>query len=145
MRTPLTILAITFSMIATIQADQESDAVPPVTEKTKVALAYLKRLSEGEIDIAKHTALSEHCGIQRRKVIRTRIEFVNKNYFHKGDTLTFVEQKIDGNLAGILIRAENPATPLSTRVHAVALIKKGKSWKAAPPARLVLKYGIWIR
>lgn len=132
MRTPLTILAITFSMIATIQADQEPDAVPPVTDKTKVALAYLKRLSEGEIDIAKHTALSEHCGIQRRKVIRTRIEFVNKNYFHKGDTLTFVEQKIDGNLAGILIRAENPATPLSTRVHAVALIKKGKSWKAAP-------------
>jgi len=132
MRIPLTILSIVFAMIATIRADQVSKAEPPATEQTKVALAYLQRLSKGEIDITKHTALSEHCGIQRRKVIRTRIEFLNKNYFHKDDTLTFEEQKVDANLAGVLIRAENQATPLSTRVHAVALIKKGKLWKAAP-------------
>ncbi len=116
-------LTFGFSLAATsLSASPESE----------VALNYIKKLSHGNVDLAKHTALSPHCGIQRRKIIRERLNHLRKNTFRPDDSLTLETQKNMGNLAAVIIRATNPATPLSIRVHAIALIKKGTQWKPAP-------------
>lgn len=136
MRNPAIIFyhSLVFIAIAATVTGAEDHAAnnSAADDRARVALTYLNQLAKGELDLAKHTALSEHCGIQRRKVLRTRIDFLKKNYFRDGDALTIEAQKVDSGLAGILVRAENTAAPLSTRIHTVALIKKGKAWKAAP-------------
>ncbi len=127
----ITILALTLTLAISSQADELKNK-PAMGEDTQSALSYLNHLANGDIDFVKHTALSPHCGIQRRKEIRERIELLTKSYFHDGDQFLLETKKIDGDFAAILFRSENAAAPLSSRIHAVAMLKNAGVWKAAP-------------
>ncbi|MBT8037556.1 MAG: hypothetical protein KJO21_08435 [Verrucomicrobiae bacterium] len=98
----------------------------------QAALHYIQHLAKGDIDLTKHTALSPHCGLQRRKTIDDRISFFQKNELRQGDTFSIESSQVNNHLAAILVRAKNPAAPLSDRIHAVALVKNKNTWKPAP-------------
>ena len=107
---------------------QEGDQDPKATQ----AISYLQKVSKGEIDIAKHTALSPNCSIARRKIIRERLNFLRSNYLRSKEVFTVEEIKEGDQFAAVLIRAEHPSSPLSSRVYAIALLKTGDTWKPAP-------------
>jgi len=126
-------LGLTLGLTLAISCHGEAlENRPTVGEDTKAALNYLNLLSKGDIDIVKHTALSPHCGIQRRKAIRERIDLLTKSYFRDGDQFLLETKKTKGDFAAILFRSENAAAPLSTRIHALAMVKTAGIWKAAP-------------
>ena len=129
--TPIAFIALMFTNMA-LALDQNNGEKSQDAERVQVAMTYIKRLSKGELDLTKHTALSRHCGPERLKELRAYVNFQRKNYFRENDLLIIETQKTHANFAGILIRVENPATPLSARVHAVALIKKENTWLPAP-------------
>ena len=100
--------------------------------KGELAITYLKRIAKGELDLAKHTALSPNCSIARRKIIRDRINLVQSEYLREDDSLTFEAVKDEGQFSAILIRADHPSSPLSSRIFSVALLQKDGAWKVAP-------------
>lgn len=127
------LLATTTPLLSSAHAQtakNTSPTLPPAL--TKAAVTYLQLLAKGDIDLLKQTALSPHCGIQKQKTIRKRLDFLRVNHFRKGDTFTPQTTKIDAHLAGVLVRADNPSAPLTTHVHAVAIIKTKDGWKPAP-------------
>lgn len=133
MRTPSIISFIGFMFTTMAMAlDQDKGSKSQDAERAQVAITYLKRLSKGELDLTEHTALSRHCGPKRFNELRAHIEFLRKNGFRENDSLSIETQKTDTNLAGVLIRANNPATPFNPRVHAIALIRKKEVWLPAP-------------
>ncbi len=99
---------------------------------SEVAIQHLKRLSEKKVDLTKDTALSPHCGAFRRKKILQLLEFFVQNNLRIGEHYSLENQKILGDLAGVLIRADHPTAPLSPRVHAIALVKKNNQWIPTP-------------
>lgn len=129
MKSIITTLALAFAL--SCHGDEFADN-PSADGSNQAALSYLNHLSKGELDIEKHTALSPHCGLQRRKTIRERIAFLQKNDFRQGDTFSIESTKVENHLAAVLVRATNPAAPLSDRIHAVALVKDKKEWQPAP-------------
>lgn len=104
----------------------------PESNLEQVAIQYIQKLSSDRIDLGQDTAISDHCSIQRRKEIREQLDFLRKTHFRKGDQFSLDQQKIDGAFAGVLLRSENSRAPLGTRIHAIALIRKGQAWLAAP-------------
>ena len=102
------------------------------TTEANVAIQYIKKLAKDEVDLNRDTAISEHCGIQRRKVIREQLTFLRKTHFSDGDTFTVESQQTKGDFAAVLLRAENSSSPLSTRIHALALVRKKENWLVAP-------------
>jgi hypothetical protein len=126
-------LVTTIALAFTLSCYGDEPADKPIAGKdTQAALNYLKQLSKGDVDLEKHTALSPHCGIQRRKTIQERIGFLQKNNFRQGDTFSVESTKVNNHLAAILVRATNPEAPLSDRIHAVALVQQNEVWKPAP-------------
>lgn len=100
--------------------------------RAALAISYLKRVAKGELDIAKHTALSPNCSIARRKIIRERLKLLQSSYLRKDDNYSLEAIKADGQFAAALIRAEHPSTPLTSRIFAIALLHKKDGWKASP-------------
>ncbi len=129
MKRIITTLALAFAL--SCHGDDFADN-PAAEEHAQAALSYLNHLLNGDIDVEKHTALSPHCGLQRRKTIRERIAFLQKNDFRQGDTFSIESTRVKNSLAAVLVRASNPAAPLSDHIHAVALVKDKDVWKPAP-------------
>ncbi len=100
--------------------------------KSQLAINYLKKVAQGELDIAKDTALSPNCSISRRKSIREHLNLLQSNYLRENDTFTVESVKDGDQFSAVLIRAENPSAPLSSRVFSIALIRKKDGWKPAP-------------
>jgi len=101
-------------------------------DEAKRAASYLKALNKGKYDLTDITALSPNCQITWRKEIKEQLEFYAKTSLSKGDVYTFEEKKTVGKLSAILLRAENPTSPLSTRIHAIAMLEREKGWLPAP-------------
>ncbi|MFK7910370.1 MAG: hypothetical protein AB8F34_07180 [Akkermansiaceae bacterium] len=101
-------------------------------KKSEAAITFLKRIASGDLDVAKHTALSPNCSDARRKIIRERLKFLQSKYLNENDTLTVEAVKDDGRFSGVLIRAEHPSSPLTSRVLAIAMLRIENRWRAAP-------------
>lgn len=117
---------------AAVAADGNQGVKSAEDELSRVAITYLERISGAGLDLANHTALSKHCGQARLKELREQIDFLRENGFRGNDKLSIETCKTDGHLASVLVRADNPISPLDIHIHAVALIKKEGSWLAAP-------------
>lgn len=100
--------------------------------ENQAAIQYLNKLAQGKIDLSEDTALSPHCGINKRKIIREQLVFLQNTHFKQGDHFKFEAKKISGDFAAILVRSENKSTPLNTRIHSVALLHRDNQWKPAP-------------
>lgn len=123
----LVIFYLTLSLSSFLKAEVSSDL-----EATKSAVNYLKMLTSDKYDLTENTALSRHCELSRRKEIRTQLEFYRKTNLATGDVYTLEEVQTKGPLSALLLRAENPASPLSIRIHALAMIKRNDQWLPAP-------------
>lgn len=126
------IAALSFLLLLPLGHHSLAGADEAVGQDVKAAADYLRRLSGAAFDIADGTALSPNCGINRRKEIREQLELYRKTSLENGSTYTLAEKKTDGAFSALLIRSENPAAPLSTRVHAVAMLRRGEVWLPAP-------------
>ena len=129
----LSALAI-FAIIATAasQADDQKIAAAEKEKQARAALLYLQLVSNGELKIDDHTAISKHCSPKRRSELETQIKRSRESRFKVNDTLSIEAQITDSTFAAVLVRAENVINPLDTRIHPVALLKKNKLWIPAP-------------
>lgn len=105
---------------------------PNQAKEVDAAMRYIHQMAEGTIDLTQDTAISSYSGIQRQKTIREQLDFLRKTRFSEGDIFTFEAQKNQGDFAAVLLRSENSRTPLSIRIHTLALIQKKGTWLAAP-------------
>ena len=101
-------------------------------EEVKAARLYLTKLSHENLDLAQDTALSDHCSPQRRKQIEEQLKSFSQTHLDDNDTFIFEATKNEGDFAAVLLRSQNPATPLVPRVHAIALLRRQQHWIAAP-------------
>lgn len=120
-------LSITTCLSLFIQAQETGG-----TQASKSAISYLKKLSDGKLELTDNTALSSYCDINRRKEITNQLEFYRKTSLPQGDKYLLEEQKTLGALAAVIVRAENPVTPLNTRMHTIAMVKRNGAWLPAP-------------
>lgn len=104
------------------------------TAKTvsELAISYLKKIAHGDLDIARDTALSSNCSSSRRIKIREHLTFIQQNYFRKNDTFSLELVKEGEQFSAVLIRVENTAAPLNTRIISVAMAREKDGWKPAP-------------
>jgi len=110
-------------------AEEEAAEQP---QDFKAAVSYMKLLTEGKYELAENTALSPHCELSRRKEIRDQLEFYSQTSLRNGDIFHLEEKKSAGAFTAILLRSENPLTPLSTSIHAIAMLKRNNLWLPAP-------------
>ena len=118
-------LILPFSLLAKAEVLDES-------ESSKAAVSYLKMLTDGKYNLLENTALSNHCELSRRKEIITQLEFYRKTSLDQGDTYTLEATQTKGSLSALLLRAKNPASPLSTSIHAIAMVSRDGKWLPAP-------------
>lgn len=104
------------------------------TAKTvsELAISYLKKIANGDLDVTKDTALSSNCSSSRRIKIREHLTFIQQNYFRKNDTFSLELLKEGKQFSAVLIRVENTAAPLNTRIISVAMAREKDGWKPAP-------------
>jgi hypothetical protein len=104
------------------------------TAKTvsELAISYLKKIANGDLDVTKDTALSSNCSSSRRIKIREHLTFIQLNYFRKNDTFSLELLEQGKQFSAVLIRVENTATPLDTRIISVAMAREKDGWKPAP-------------
>lgn len=105
---------------------------PELSQDFKAASSYLRMLNEGKFDIAGSTALSPNCELSRRKEIREQLEFYRKTSLNRGDAFILEEKKTDGKFMALLLRSKNPTSPLTTRIHAIAMLQRDQIWRPAP-------------
>jgi len=96
------------------------------------AVSYLKMLSQDKYTLIENTALSIHCTPNRHKEITEQLKFYRKTNLNDGDVYSIEEKKFNGDFAALLIRSENPASPLRSQIHALAMIKRNGAWLPAP-------------
>jgi len=101
-------------------------------EEVHAAIIYFQKLKENKVELTQDTALSEHCSPTRRQKIKEQIQFFSETHLHPNDTFSLEKTKVLGNLAAVLLKTQNSRTPLSIRIHAVALIRRNQKWSAAP-------------
>ena len=101
-------------------------------KQAHAALHYLQLISDGELKLGDHTALSKHCSPKRRSELETRIKRSRQSHFKANDILSIEAQLTDSAFCAVLVRAENTINPLNTRIHPVALLRKDKLWIPAP-------------
>jgi len=101
-------------------------------KQAHAALHYLQLVSDGELNLGDHTALSKHCSPKRRSELETRIKRSRQSRLKANDILSIEAQLTDSAFCAVLVRAENTINPLDTRIHPVALLRKDKLWIPAP-------------
>ena len=126
----LAIIAITAT--AASQADDQKFVTAEKEKQARAALLYLQLVSDGELKLDDHTAISKHCSPKRRSELETQIKRSRESRFKANDTLSIEAQLTNSTFAAVLVRAENVINPLDTRIHPVALLKKNKLWIPAP-------------
>ncbi|MDB4265334.1 hypothetical protein N9891_01145 [bacterium] len=97
---------------------------------SEVALEFLQKVqTSGE---AEGLGISDFCGPVKKKMIeerwQSRAAWLEAGEFRLGS----LGEKIDGDLAAVLIGARSQENPDSASVIALGLVKKGDDWKVAP-------------
>jgi hypothetical protein len=96
------------------------------------AMRFLEKTRSRKINMEPggDTALSPQTSPSKRREIARRLERLADDL--GGDPLEAGSVKLDGEMAGVLIRKSDGFDPDSLRVFAVAMVKRGDAWVAAP-------------
>jgi len=96
------------------------------------ALRYVTKLRSGEVDLGpgKDTALSPATGPDKRKLIADRVKRLAGEL--GPGAVEAGAQKLDGDMAAVLIHQATGFDPARLRVVAIGLIQKDGTWHPAP-------------
>ncbi len=103
------------------------------SEPSKAALQLFQKIQGADsVQVNDELAISSFCGPEKRKLIRSRWE--ERISWLKGSDfeLSPILEKIDGELAVVLLGARSEASPDAASVMALGLVKKGEEWKVTP-------------
>ena len=101
-------------------------------EVGEAALRFMEKAREGELDLepGRDTALAPQTSSRKREEIAGRLERLAGDI---GDnTLELAATRVDGGLAGAVVRATSGFDPTNIRVFAIALVKRDDRWLPAP-------------
>ncbi len=98
----------------------------------KTALAFLEKVRLRKVDLEPggDTALSAQTAAEKKRQIARRLERLAGDL--GSDPLEISEVKLDENFAAVLVRKIGGFDPGGMQVFAVALVKRGAEWTAAP-------------
>lgn len=98
----------------------------------ETAIRFLEKTRSRKINLepGADTALSPQTSTAKRREIARRLERLADDL--GGDPLEVGDVKLDGDMAGVLVRKDDGFDPASLRVFAIALVKRGDAWMAAP-------------
>ena len=82
----LAIIAITAT--AASHADDQKFVTAEKEKQARAALLYLQLVSDGEMKLDDHTAISKHCSPKRRSELETQIKRSRESRFKANDTLS---------------------------------------------------------
>jgi hypothetical protein len=107
-------------------------AVAASTDPGETAVRFLEKVRDKEINLdpGADTALSPQTSSSKRKQIARRLERMARDL--GTDPLEVGAVKLDGELAGVLVRKISGFDPNRMQVFPVALVKRGAEWAVAP-------------
>lgn len=107
-------------------------AVAAPSNPGETALHFLEKVRTKNLNLAPgaDTALSPQTSEAKRKEIARRIERMAQDL--GDDPLEVGAVKLDGDLAGVLVRKINGFDPNRMQIFPIALVKYGVEWTAAP-------------
>ncbi len=96
------------------------------------AIRFLEKTRSGKINLEPggDTALTPQTSAAKRREIARRIERLADDL--GSDPLEAGPVKLDGEMAAVLIRKNDGFDPSSEQVFAIAMVKRGDAWVAAP-------------
>jgi hypothetical protein len=103
-------------------------------EAGEAALALMQNLrdSDERSKTVGRLGISESCGPRKMESIRDhwngRLSWAEEGQF----SFALIEEKVDGDLAGVLIGATTPRSPDLSTVILLALVRKGEEWRVGP-------------
>lgn len=101
-------------------------------EHREAAIRFLEKTRSRQLNLEPggDTALSPQTSAAKRREIARRLERLAEDLGNA--PLEAGAVKIDGEMAGVLIRKNDGFDPTSQQVFAIALVKRGDAWLAAP-------------
>ncbi len=107
-------------------------AVAAPSDPGETAVHFLEKVRAKNLDLAPgaDTALSPQTSEVKRKEIARRIERMAQDL--GDDPLEVGAMKLDGDLAGVLVRKISGFDPNRMQIFPIALVKRGTEWTAAP-------------
>jgi len=107
-------------------------AVAASTDPGETAVRFLEKVRDKEINLdpGADTALSPQTSSSKRKQIARRLERMARDL--GTDPLEVGAVKLDGELAGVLVRKISGFDPNRMQVFPIALVKRGAEWAVAP-------------
>ncbi len=94
------------------------------------AVEWLRAVAAGRTDPADGTALSKDLTHQRREAIRQQLTRLRARL--RPDDLKALEDKQDGDLAGVIVSQVTGYDAATVQVHAVAMVRREGKWLPAP-------------
>lgn len=129
------LLPLAIVTVITASADCEERRGNSSTEKGKqasAALLYVNLLSDGELNIKEHTAISRHCSAKRLTELKAQVSLFKTRYSSTNHLFEVKEQKAAANFAAVLVSADNLSNPLETHILPIALVLRNGKWIPAP-------------
>lgn len=96
------------------------------------AVEFVKKLGNGKVDLTPETdtAIVSEISPNKKESILQRLQRLTVEL--NGGKIEIGPTRIDGTLAGVIVRMVDPADPMSVRVLPLAMVRNGETWRAAP-------------
>jgi hypothetical protein len=96
------------------------------------ALDFVKKLGTGQVDLAPDadTAIVAEISPTKKESILHRLQRLALEF--KGEEIEVGPTRVEGGLAGVILRMVDPADPMEVRVLSLAMVQDGETWRAAP-------------
>lgn len=96
------------------------------------ALDYAKKLGVENIDLAPNvdTAIISEISPKKREWILSRLQRLAADI--KGEDIEIGSTRVEGSLAGVILRIVNREDPLQVQVLSLAMVQEDDTWRAAP-------------
>jgi hypothetical protein len=107
-------------------------AVAATSDPGETAVRFLEKVRAQDVDLSPgaDTALAPSTSEAKRKEIARRLERMARDLGE--GPLEVGKMKLDGDFAGVLVRKIGGFDPNRMQVFAIALVKRGADWAAAP-------------
>jgi hypothetical protein len=96
------------------------------------AVEFVKKLETGKVDLAidADTAIIADISPNKKESIRQRLQRLSEEI--TGGEIEVGPTRVEGVLAGVILRMVDPADPMEVRVLPLAMVRRGQTWRAAP-------------
>ena len=94
------------------------------------AVSFLIDVARDRIDLNEDTAIAEGTTSEKEKIIRSQLKRLS-SIVEVGE-LRALEEKVDGDLAGVLVSRVVDYDPSQVQVFAIAMLKRDDRWQPAP-------------